>query len=67
MRVELLDAAGKPLPETGLSDEVKVDSLRHTVTFSGNADVSRWQGRPTSLRFHLADAELYSFAFRSGT
>jgi hypothetical protein len=64
VRVELLDAAQKPLPGTSLSDEVKVDSLRHTVTWSGNPDVSALQGRPVSLRFHLANAELYSFAFR---
>ncbi|HEY1784231.1 MAG TPA: hypothetical protein VGG30_01735 [Pirellulales bacterium] len=66
VRVELLDAAQKPLPGIGLSDEVKVDSLRHTVTWSGNSDVSVWQGRPVSLRFHLTGAELYSFAFREG-
>jgi hypothetical protein len=64
VRVELLDAAGKPLPGTTLSDEVKDDSLRHTVTWGNNPDVSAWQGRPVSLRFHLANAELYSFAFR---
>jgi hypothetical protein len=67
VRVELLDAAGKPLPGTSLSDEIKVDSLRHTVTFSGNPDVAQWQGRPISLRFHLAGAELYSFAFRESS
>jgi hypothetical protein len=66
VRVELLDAAQKPLPGFGLSDELKVDSLRHTVTWSGNPDVSALQGRPVSLRFHLANAELYSFAFREG-
>ncbi len=66
VRVELLDAAQKPLPGVGLSDEVKVDAIRHTVTWNGNSDVSQWQGRPISLRFHLANAELYSFAFREG-
>ena len=64
MRVELLDAAQKPVPGIGLSDEMKVDSLRHTVTWNGNPDVSAWQGPPVSLRFHLTSAELYSFAFR---
>jgi hypothetical protein len=64
VRVELLDAAQKPLPGAGLSDEIKTDSLRHTVTWSGNPDVSAFQGRPVSLRFHLTSAELYSFAFR---
>ncbi|HEY1784232.1 MAG TPA: hypothetical protein VGG30_01740 [Pirellulales bacterium] len=67
VRVELLDAAQKPLPGIGLSDEVKIDSLRHTVTWSSNSDVSAWQGRPVSLRFHLTGAELYSFAFREAT
>ena len=66
VRVELLDAAQKPLPGTSLSDPVAVDALRHVVTFSGNPDVSKWQGQPISLRFHLASAELYSFAFREG-
>ena len=66
VRVEPLDAAGKSLPGTALSDEVKVDSFRHAVTWSGHPDVSTWQGRPISLRFHLASAELYSFAFRKG-
>jgi hypothetical protein len=65
VRVELLDAAGEPLPGTTLSDEVKGDSLRHTVTWAGNPSVSAWQGRPVMLRFHLTGAELYSFAFRS--
>jgi hypothetical protein len=64
VRVELLDAAQKPLPGTGLSDEIKVDAIRHTVTWAGKSDVSAWQGRPVSLRFHLTSAELYSFAFR---
>jgi hypothetical protein len=64
VRVELLDAAQKPLPGSGLSDEVKLDSLRHIVTWNGNPDVSAWQGRPIALRFHLVSAELYSFAFR---
>ncbi|HEX4146532.1 MAG TPA: hypothetical protein VHY91_23730 [Pirellulales bacterium] len=64
VRVELLDAAQKPLAGLGLSDEIKVDAIRHTVTWSGNSDVSRWQGQPISLRFHLASAELFSFAFR---
>ncbi|HEX4146533.1 MAG TPA: hypothetical protein VHY91_23735 [Pirellulales bacterium] len=64
VRVELLDAAQKPLAGLGLSDEIKADAIRHTVTWSGNPDVAQWQGQPVSLRFHLAGAELFSFAFR---
>ncbi|HEY1786296.1 MAG TPA: hypothetical protein VGG30_12130, partial [Pirellulales bacterium] len=67
VRVELLDAAQKPLPGIGPSDEIKVDSLRHTVTFGGNPLLAAFQGRPVSLRFHLTNAELYSFAFRETT
>ena len=49
VHVDLLDAAQKPLPGFGLSDEVKVDSLRHTVTWSGNPDVAR-TSRPARSR-----------------
>ena len=64
VRVELLDAAQKPLPGIGLSDEVKIDSLRHTVTWAATPTSRPGRAAPISLRFHLASAELYSFAFR---
>ena len=48
----------------GMSDAVQGDSLRHVVHWGGNSDVSAWQSRPVSLRLHLVNAELYSFAFR---
>jgi len=62
--VEILDAAAWPIEGVRPSDRFKGDALRHVVTFRGNADVSRFEGRPISLRFHLKNAELYSFAFR---
>jgi len=62
--VELLDAVGRPLDGFSKSDPFKGDEVRHIVTFSGESDVSKLQGKPVTLRFHLADASLYSFAFR---
>ena len=64
VRVELLDAAGVPLQGFGLSDAVTSDSLRETVTWKTKSDLSALRTRPVSLRFHLQNAELFSFAFR---
>ena len=62
--VELCDASGRPLAGFERSDVVTGDGLRQTVTFAGRADVAPLRGRPLVLRFHLADADLFSFAFR---
>jgi hypothetical protein len=64
IQVELLDAGGKPIEGFGKSDAFTGDDLRHTVAFGGKSDVSKLAGRPICLRFHLANAELFSFAFR---
>jgi hypothetical protein len=63
-RVELLDAAGRPIDGYGPSDRLTANSLRSNVTWKGNADVSRLAGKPVRLRFELNNAKLYSFAFR---
>lgn len=63
VRVELLDAAGKAL--TQVSEPVAGDSLRHTVRWNGPG-AANFKGKPVMARFHLAEAELYSFAFRKG-
>lgn len=62
--VEILDAADHPIPEIGLSVPFQGDSLRETVSFEGNPDLSMLQGRAIKLQFRLTDAELFSFAFR---
>ena len=63
--VELLDADSKPIP--GFSreecDVVTGDSLRHVVTWKGNADVSALQGCPVQVRFYLRKGDLYAFQF----
>lgn len=61
LTVELLDAGGRPL--TKPSRSVKGDDLRHTVRWDDNA-IASLRGKPVMVRFHLAGAELYTFAFR---
>ncbi len=65
--VELLDAAGNRLEGYSRSDVFFGDELRHVVTFGGKTDLSRLVDKAISLRFHLRNAELYSFAFRKSS
>ena len=62
--VELLDLALNRRKDWPTSAPVTGDDLRHTVQFDGASDVSGLAGQPLVIRFHLWDAELYSFAFR---
>ncbi len=67
VRVELLDAAQRPLPGTGPVGPGRgrfAAARRHLRPQSGRLEVAR--ASLISLRFHLASAELYSFAFREG-
>ena len=66
LRVEILDADGRPLPGFSLADS-EVASATQT------AGVARWKrgsdlgdlaGRTVRLRFHLRNAKLYAFQFR---
>ncbi|MCX6622309.1 MAG: hypothetical protein NTY38_14820 [Acidobacteria bacterium] len=66
LRVELLDAARRPIEGLGASQSVQGDSLRHTVRWPGGRSVAAWKGKPVTLRFRLQAAELFSFAFREG-
>ena len=65
IQVEILDAAGRKIEETGISDPISGDELRQTVTWRGQPKVGFFKKRSISLRFHLKSAELYSFAFRT--
>jgi hypothetical protein len=62
--VEICDAAGRPIKDFIQSDPFSGDNLRHTVTFADKSDVSALASRAICLRFHLKNAQLYSFAFR---
>jgi len=65
LTVELLSAAGDPLPGYGRGDCVALqgDEVRHVVRWTGNDRLPADQ--PIRLRFHLQDAELFSFRIRA--
>jgi hypothetical protein len=64
MEVEILSAAGDPLPGYGRGDCValQADAVRHDVRWNGNDRLPRDQ--TVRLRFHLKDADLYSFCIK---
>jgi hypothetical protein len=64
LAVEFLDGSGRPIEGFGSSDSFAGDDLRKTLTWKGNSSVQKLAGKPISLKFHLKNAELYSFAFR---
>lgn len=68
IRVELQDAAGKPLAGFAEADchEIFGDQIRRTVVWKQGSDVSALSGKPVRLRIVMQDADLYSFRFRSG-
>jgi hypothetical protein len=52
-----------PLSGYGLADcdPIVTDDIAHTVTWKGNADLSRLKGRAVYLRFEMKHADLYTF------
>lgn len=66
VRVEIRDAAGKPIPGCTLRQcpEIYGDEIEHVVTWRGGSDVSRLAGTVVRLRFVLKDADLFSIRFR---
>jgi hypothetical protein len=65
LRVEIQDPAGTPLPGLSLADcpDHFGDSVDRVVTWKNGTDVSSLAGRAVKLRFHLQDADLFSFRF----
>jgi hypothetical protein len=68
IRVEIQDAAGKPIEGYMLADcaEVFGDAIDYAVRWKGGADVGRLAGKPVRLRFVLKDADLYAVRFTPG-
>ena len=66
IRVEILDAGGKPISGHALADcpEIYGDQIERVVSWKQGTDVSQLAGRPIRLRFAMADADLYSLRFR---
>ena len=68
IRVEMQDAASKPLPGYTLDDcdEMFGDTIQRHVTWKTNADLSAIEGQTVRIRFVLRDVDLYSFQFGEG-
>jgi len=65
IRVEILQADGSPLAGLGREECVEIygDETERFVAWKHGSDLSRWAGQPVRLRFHLKDADLFSFRF----
>ena len=65
IRVELQDAAGKPIPGFTLADsnEVFGDAHARQATWKQSSDLSHFAGQPVRLRLELKDADLYALQF----
>lgn len=66
VRVELQDAAGKPVPGFALDDcPVRYgDDIEWAVRWNDGSDVSSLAGKPVRIKFEVDDADLYSIRFR---
>jgi hypothetical protein len=64
VKVEIQDAAGKPLPGYALADckPLAGDSIEQPVQWTGG-DVTTLSGGPVRLRFVMQDADVYSLKF----
>lgn len=65
IRVEIQDAAGKPIEGYALADSTELygDEIAEAYPWKSGKDVSKLAGKPVRLRFVLKDADLYSYRF----
>jgi hypothetical protein len=65
VRVELQDAAGKPVPGHAAEDCPVIfgDEISRIVRWKDEDDVSDLAGSPVRLRFEVTEADVYSFRF----
>jgi len=66
IRVEIQDAAGKPIDGFALEQCPPIigDTIARTVSWDSGTDVGALSGKPVRLRFVLKDADLYAFRFQ---
>jgi len=66
VRVEIQDADGRPLPGYALADCPPIfgDTIDRIVVWKGGSGVGSLAGKPVRLRFHLKDADIFSFKFQ---
>lgn len=65
IRVEMLDADGRPIAGFSLADcdEIIGDEIERTVTWKGSHDIGSLSKRPIALRLRLKDADVFSIRF----
>jgi hypothetical protein len=66
IKVEIQDAAGKPLPGFTVAEAVETigNEIERGVRWQGGSDVGALAGKPVRLRFVMHDARLYALQFR---
>ena len=64
-KVAITDRHGKAISgfDSGDCEPIKADSVRQTVTWGGNADVSSLAGKVVRLKFEMQNTKLYAFKF----
>jgi hypothetical protein len=65
VRVELLDAEGRPIPGYTLAESVELigDDIQRIVSWGSGTDLEKLAGKPVKLHFVMKDADLYSIRF----
>jgi hypothetical protein len=65
VKVEVLDRGGTAVPGFTLADahELVGDETGRIYNWKKGTDVSGLRGKPVQIRFHLKDADLYSYRF----
>jgi hypothetical protein len=65
LKVELLDASGKPIPGYTVADAriVTGDQLSAIAGWGNGNDISNLEGKEVQLRFYLKGGDLYSYWF----
>jgi hypothetical protein len=66
LRVELQDIEGHPIKSFNLKGcaVLRGDAVDQRVTWKSGKNLSVLAGKPIRIRFHLKDADLFSFSFR---
>ena len=61
--VEVLDQANQPIPGYTREENIPLtaDAVSHTVQWQERRDISALDGKTVSLRFYLANAQLFSY------